>query len=231
MTDIDGKRVLVAGASGMLGGRIGDALHARGARVVAAGRDGRRTSERAAAWSTEPVPLDVVDEKSCRTAVEIAVAQLGGLDGVVVAVGVPAFGPAAEADPAVVEEVFAVNALGPMTLVRTAVPHLPDDGFVVVLSAILASAPMAGMADYSAAKAALAAWLQAGRREWRPRTVVDVRPPHLESEFATRALAGDPPALPAGLDPDRVVAATLEAVEGGKREVSWDPRARDLRVD
>ena len=134
---------------------------------------------------------------SCRAAVDAAADELGGLDALVVAVGVAGFGPAMDADPAVVEELFAVNALGPMNLVRAASRHLSEGGTVVVLSAILADAPTAGMADYSAAKSALAAWLGVVRREQRRAfSVIDVRPPHLDTELDSRALAGAPPPLP-----------------------------------
>jgi NAD(P)-dependent dehydrogenase (short-subunit alcohol dehydrogenase family) len=94
----------------------------------------------------------------------------------------------------------------------------------VVLSAILADTPMAGMADYSAAKAALTAWLTAVRREHRRSTrVVDVRPPHLDTELASHALAGEPPRLPEPLPAQQVVEAVLAAVTDDKAtEVAWD---------
>lgn len=228
MSELAGARVLVAGASGVLGGLLGAALVGRGARVVAAGRDEARTTARGREFGTDPVLLDVVDERSVSSAVEAAVAQLGGLDGVVVAVGAAAFGPAADTPGSVAEEVFAVNALGPMGLVRAAVPHLGDEGFVLAVSAILADAPMAGLAEYSAAKAAFSVWLGLLRREMRPLTVVDVRPPHLDTGLADRALAGTPPRLPPGFDPDRVVDLALQAVAEGRREVRWDAAAKDL---
>lgn len=228
---LDGARVLVAGASGVLGGRIGDALAERGARLVAAGRDTERTAARAEAWGTSPMELDIVDEASCRAAVVAAREQLGGLDGVVVAVGAPAFSPAADLDGAVAEELLAVNALGPIGLLRAAAPELAEDGFVAAISAILVDAPMAGMADYGAAKAALSHWLTAARREWRPRTVLDVRPPHMDTGFADRPLTGEAPRLPAGFEVDRLVAAVVRGIEEGAREVVWDARAKDLRVD
>ena len=89
-------------------------------------------------------------------------------DLLVVAVGVAGFGRAAELDEAVAEELFAVDVLGPMALVRSAVPHLRESGgTAAVLTAVLADLPTAGMADYSAAKAALSTWLTVLRREER----------------------------------------------------------------
>ncbi|MGA8847048.1 MAG: SDR family NAD(P)-dependent oxidoreductase, partial [Nocardioides sp.] len=188
--EIRGKRFLVAGASGALGGLITRALVEAGARVVVTGRDPTRLQEVADVAGTEPITLDVVDVEACATAVATAHERLGGLDGVVVATGVPAFGPALETEASVAEELFAVNTLGPMALVRAAGPLL-DGGVVVVLSAILADLPTNQMADYSASKSALSAWLGVVRRENRRSfRVLDVRPPHLDTGLSEHPLAG-----------------------------------------
>ncbi|GAA2077049.1 3-oxoacyl-ACP reductase FabG [Aeromicrobium halocynthiae] len=223
--EISGARVLVVGATGALGGAIARTVHDAGARVAVTGRDADRLTAVGAELDAPTFELDVVDLERTAQRVAEAVEVLGGLDLLVVATGVPAFGPAVEADPAVTEEVFAVNALGAAGVVRAALPHL-DGGVAVVLSAILADLPTAGMADYSAAKAALTAWLTAVRRESRRRTrIVDVRPPHLDTDLAAHALAGEPPRLPEPLAASEVVAAVLDAVrDDSATEVAWDRR-------
>ena len=176
-----------------------------------------------------PLTFDVVDQASCEQTVAAAADALGGLDLLVVAVGVAGFGRAVDADPAVTEELFAVNALGPMALVRAAAPKLSEGGTVAVLSAILADLPTAGMADYGAAKSALAAWLGVLRREERRRfSVLDVRPPHLDTGLETRALGGEPPRLPAPMPASTVVDAVLDALRGGAKEVVYDAGAKGL---
>lgn len=227
--DLDGARVLVAGASGELGRGLTTALLGAGARVVPAGRDESRLSELAERCGTTPRVFDVVDVDSCRGAVDAAADELGGLDAVVVTVGVPAFGRALESDDAVTEEVFAVNTLGPMSLVRAAAPHLPEGGVAVVFSAILADVPTAGMAEYSAAKSALSVWLGLLAREERKRLrVLDVRPPHLDTALAEHPLAGEAPRMPPGFDRNRVVEVVVEAMAGDAREVVWDAEAKDV---
>jgi short-subunit dehydrogenase len=229
--EIEGSRVLVAGATGVLGGELARTLAGAGARVALTGRDDDRLQALAGELGGVPaLAADAVDVDAVRTAVEAAAEALGGLDAVVVAWGVVAFGPAAEADDAVTEELFAVNALAPMSLVRAALPRLADGGAVVLLSAIVADAPTLGMAEYSASKAALSAWASVLRRELRGRsiTVLDVRPPHIDTGLVDRALAGEPPRLPAGHDRAELVTAVLEGLREGSREVVLDPKERRL---
>jgi cyclic-di-GMP-binding biofilm dispersal mediator protein len=90
------------------------------------------------------------------------------------------------------------------------------------LSAIVAEHPTAGMAFYSATKAALTAFDRALARELRRRRVdvIDIRPPHTETGLAQRPVAGTAPRLPRGLAPDVVAQKIVEAIEGGAREVA-----------
>jgi NAD(P)-dependent dehydrogenase (short-subunit alcohol dehydrogenase family) len=231
MTEIRGARTLVVGATGVLGAAIARALHQEGARVVGAGRDASRL-ESLAGVAESVLELDLLDVDAGRAAVASAADLLGGLDLVVVASGVAGFGPARDTPDAVTEELFAVNTLGPIAVVSAAVPLITDGGAVVVLSAVLADAPMAGMAAYSASKAAISAYLAALRREVRRQGigVLDVRPPHMETGLAGRALAGSPPKLPAGYDVDEFVALLTEGIRTGARELVWDPAAKGLAL-
>lgn len=220
--ELSGARVLVCGAGGALGGALARSLADEGARVVAAGRRPADLAELAERLGTAALGFDVVDVESCGQVVAGAVDQLGGLDALVVTVGVAGFGRAVDLDDAVAEELFAVNALGPMALVRAAAPHL-EGGVAVVVSAVLADLPTAQMADYSAAKGALSTWLGVVRREERRRMrVLDVRPPHLDTGLETRALAGEPPRLPAPASSAEVVAAVVAAVREEAREIVVD---------
>lgn len=231
--NLDGARVLVVGATGVLGSRLALALHGAGARLAVTGRREARLAEvvagTGAAWSGV---LDLIDVEACAGVVDAAAEALGGLDAVLVATGVAAFGPAVEDDDAVVEELFAVNALGPMALLRAAVPRLGPGGAVAVLTAVLADVPTAGMAAYSASKAALSAYLTALRRELRRSrvTVLDVRPPHLETGLADRALAGSPPRMPPGHDVDELVALVLTGLAQGRSELVADLTRRTLTL-
>ncbi|WP_432542332.1 SDR family NAD(P)-dependent oxidoreductase [Kineococcus sp. SYSU DK002] len=212
--NLEGARVLVTGAGGGLGTPLVEGLLRAGARVVVSSRAPREVP------GTRAVAADLRLPGEPERLVEEAVAHLGGLDGLVHAAGVVAFGPATEADDDLLDELFLADAIGPIRLLRAAVPHLRAgrDPFAVVVSAVVAERPQPGMAAYSAAKAALSAFVRALAREERFR-VLDVRPPHTETGLATRPVAGTAPRLPAGLAPQEVADRVLRAVTGGEREL------------
>jgi len=229
--ELNEARTLVVGATGVLGGALTRVLHDAGARVVVTGRDPERLA-RLAEVSEEAYELDLLDVDACRAVVGQAAERLEGLDLVVVASGVAGFGAAQDTPDAVTEELFAVNTLGPIAVLAAAVPRVERGGTLVVLSAILADAPMAGMAAYSASKAGLSAYLSALRREVRRQglAVLDVRPPHMETGLAERAVAGDPPRLPAGHEVEDFVGLVVEGIRTGARELVWDPSSKALAL-
>jgi cyclic-di-GMP-binding biofilm dispersal mediator protein len=122
---------------------------------------------------------------------------------------------------AALARLFAVNAIAPIVLLRECAPHLTDGGFFVNLSGVVATQPVAGMAAYSASKAAAWATMQAAGRELRRRRidVIDARPPHTETGLATRAIAGSAPKMPVGLTPDAVAQRVVQAIMAGERDL------------
>ncbi len=210
--ELNERVIAVVGASGGLGRALSDALHARGATVVPAGRNAE-------------IEIDIRDAGAGDTLVSEIVARHGRLDGVIVASGVVAFGDLAATDDVIVEELMLTNALGPLWMARRALPALAEQhGFFAAITGVVAERPQAGMAPYSASKAALAAGLAAIRREFRRQSVsvIDVRPPHTETGLATRPIAGRAPRMPEGLDPAVVAAAIVEAIEAERDEMPAD---------
>ncbi len=223
--DLSGARVLVAGATGVLGGGVARALHGAGARVAVAGRDEEKLARLAGELDGAPsFAFDALDLDRSAAVVGEAAKALGGLDVLVVAVGVAAFGPGHEEDDAVTEHLLTVNTMAPMALVRAAVGPMDGSGAVAVLSAILADYPTAGMAAYTASKAGLSAWLTAMRPELRKKgvAVFDVRPPHIETGLAERAIAGTAPRMKEGATVDEVVGLIVDGIRSGRRELRFD---------
>ena len=85
--EIDGARTLVAGATGVLGSALAAALRQEGARVAVASRSERIADD------PQAFHFDALDLDRCAAVVDAAADALGGLDLLVVAFGVAAFGP------------------------------------------------------------------------------------------------------------------------------------------
>ncbi|MDX1892788.1 SDR family oxidoreductase [Mycolicibacterium sp. 050158] len=219
MNELSGKSFLVVGATGALGSRIARLLTDRGADVTITGRSGDTLA--GLGLDAHGVAADLREPDAPRAVVTAAARRYGRLDGLVIAAGVVAFGPLTEVDDDTVDDVLLVDFLAPLRLIRAALPVLEPGGVILGISAVVAEKPMANMAAYSAAKAAMAALLTAVRAEARRRKVrvVDVRPPHTETGLADRAIAGSPPKLPTGLDPDVVAARIVEALVGTETDV------------
>ncbi|WP_371483829.1 SDR family NAD(P)-dependent oxidoreductase [Kitasatospora sp. NBC_00315] len=216
--EIAGLRLLVVGATGVIGGALTALAAERGARTAVAGRDPARLAAVAAAVGAGPgLRFDAYDLDGCAALASRAAAALGGLDAVVTAFGTVAFGRAEECSDAVDEHLLTVNALAPVAVLRGALAVLPPGGALAAVTGAVVSTPTAGMAGYGASKAALAAWLDAVRLEQRRHriTVLDARLPHLDTGFAGRAVAGQAPRLPAGADLPAYLAALLDGLRTG----------------
>ncbi|KGJ72856.1 hypothetical protein GY21_12715 [Cryobacterium roopkundense] len=225
MTAIAGSSILVIGATGGLGRELSRLLAERGALLVLSGR-----SEAGLASLDVPgarVVADVSDPVAVAALVREALAVSGRLDGIINAAGVVAFGPASELTDETLTELFLVNALAPMRVLREAVPALAESAaagrepFVLTLSGVVSESPTAHMAAYSASKAAVAAFVQATARELR-RTgirVIDARPGHTETALSTHPLAGTAPRLPAGYPPASVALRIVQAIESGEKDL------------
>ncbi|NDI15116.1 MAG: SDR family NAD(P)-dependent oxidoreductase [Actinobacteria bacterium] len=211
---LTGSHVVVVGATGVLGARIAAHFAAAGARVSAVVRNHERLD---GASVSQYALADVTDHAALKT----AFASVAPFDGVVNATGVVAFGSVADLDDVTLAQLFAVNAIAPIVMLRESSPHITDGGFFVNLSGVVATQPVAGMAAYSASKAAAWAAMTAAARELRRRRidVIDARPPHTETGLATRPLAGTAPKMPEGLMPDVVAARIVTAVVAGERDL------------
>lgn len=223
--DLTNQSVIVLGGSGALGQRIAERLAARGAKVVLAARDPERLESAGARIPDSTIaPFDLRDPAQASAPVDVAIETNGALHGIVNAAGVVAFGPFADTDPSVIDEVVDVDLTGPLRVYRAAIGRMDPGGFIVNLTGVVASMPTAGMATYSAAKAGLSAATVAMARELRRDriTVIDAQPPHTETGLVDRAIAGSPPNLPTGLSPDTVADRIVAGIEAGERSLPAD---------
>lgn len=212
--ELRGAHVVVVGATGVLGANIATQLAAASARVSAIVRDHTRLD---GASVSQYALADVTDHEALRT----ALASVAPFDGVVNATGVVAFGNVVDLDDATLARLFAVNSIAPIVMLRESAVHMNDGGFFVNISGVVATQPVAGMAAYSASKAAAWAAMTSAGRELRRRRidVIDARPGHTETGLATRPLAGVAPKMPEGLAPNVVAARIVAAITASERDL------------
>jgi short-subunit dehydrogenase len=221
---LSGSVVAVLGASGGLGTPLIKLMHERGARLILIGPHGDRLATTARQLGVPDaliVESDIRDTR-CGDRIVEAARTLGRLDGIVNAAGIVAFGSLIDTPDELVEELFLVNVLGPLWMMKRVAPLLADTkGFVVNISGVVAETPVANMAAYSASKAALRSASEALVREFRRLgiTICDARPPHTETGLATRPVTGTAPKMPEGLAPVHVAEVIVAAIESGATEV------------
>ncbi|PYE14216.1 NAD(P)-dependent dehydrogenase (short-subunit alcohol dehydrogenase family) [Williamsia limnetica] len=154
MSVLDGKVVVVTGASSGLGAAVVRLLGSRGARVYGLARDPDRLSEVFAEvphgrWRV----TDLADAGACADAISDAVAEFGRLDCLVNVAGAHTM----RHTPSVTDEQWhrdlAVNLNGPFFLCRAALPHLLETaGNIVNVASTAGTQGQAYSAAYCAAK-------------------------------------------------------------------------------
>jgi len=158
---LDGRVVVVTGASSGVGLATTRYLVAEGARVVASARDldrlKRVVAELPGPGRVHAVSCDVVDRDSVEAMVAEGVAAFGGVDGVVCNAGRSLMAPIGETTDEQIREELELKVFGAWNVIRAARKHLAasDAASVVNVNAILARQPEARLAVTSAARAAL----------------------------------------------------------------------------
>jgi NAD(P)-dependent dehydrogenase (short-subunit alcohol dehydrogenase family) len=167
---LEGRRVLITGAARGIGAALAERLHQRGARVAVVGlEDDLLAAVAARCGDAHWAHCDVGDREQVDSAVEGAVAALGGLDVVVANAGIAAQLPLVGGDPAVMERTIRVNVLGAYYTLRAAGPHISHrNGYALPIASVGAVVHLPLMGAYSASKAAVEALGNTLRIELRP---------------------------------------------------------------
>lgn len=225
MTNLEGASIIVVGATGGLGRHIARQLADAGAHLTLSART--MTALEGLGVRGQLVPGDLADPNFPRTLVATAVMAHGRLDGIVNAAGVVAFGPAADVDHQTLDQLWQVNAAGPIRMLHAAAETLAEsakDGgspFVVTLSGVVSESPTNGLGAYSAVKSALAAYHQVAARELRRQgiRVLDARPGHTETELSRHPIAGETPKFPTGYLPEAVAQRIVDAIASDEKDL------------
>ncbi|MDT5082099.1 MAG: hypothetical protein QOJ80_6736 [Mycobacterium sp.] len=163
--DADGLRLLVVGASSGIGHAVAISAGERGAKVAVAARRMNLLTQLADKIGGSAFELDVEDTAAIGRVVDAAAEALGGLDAVVFTSTVIPFAHIEDTDVTTWLHAFSVNTVGANTVLRAALPHLSENGVVLVASNSDVGRPRAGVAAYAASKAALDEILRAWRSE------------------------------------------------------------------
>jgi NADP-dependent 3-hydroxy acid dehydrogenase YdfG len=168
MGELDGRRVLVTGASSGIGEGTARELAAAGARVACVARRKERIEALAEAIEGFAVEADVTDEAAARRAVDEAAESLGGLDAVLNIAGVQLLAPFSDGRSDEWRTLLDVNVFGLCVVTHQSLRYLREagGGDIVNMSSIAGRRVTGGDgAVYSGTKFAVHAISEAIRRE------------------------------------------------------------------
>jgi NAD(P)-dependent dehydrogenase (short-subunit alcohol dehydrogenase family) len=172
--DLTGRTALVTGASRGIGRAIAEAMAARGADLVLAGRDTDALAETAAAVESHgrkavPITGDVTERDTVRDLVATAIEALGHLDVVVNNAGGNRFSvPFTQVRPDGWDKVMRLNLDSVVEVCRAVGPHLLErgSGSVINLASVAGLGGVPLMSHYGTAKAAVLALTKSLAVEW-----------------------------------------------------------------
>lgn len=213
--------ILITGGGTGIGRAFAEALHAKGAKVIIAGR---RAAPLEAVVTANPgmdhVVLDVADPEAIRTVAARVIADHPDLNVVINNAGImkPEALSGGVFDLSIVEETIGINLLGTIRLTAALLPHLltKPSATVVTVSSGLAFVPLAATPTYNATKAAIHSWSQSLRHQLKDTAVrvVEWAPPGVATDLMP-GHAEDPRSMPL----DEFTAESLALFEAGHDEV------------
>jgi NAD(P)-dependent dehydrogenase (short-subunit alcohol dehydrogenase family) len=220
---LNGRTLLITGASSGIGAHFAGVAAAAGAKVVLAARRTDRleslvTAIKAKGGQAIAVAMDVADKASTVAAFDAAEAAFGPVDSVIANAGMSLETPFLDHSPDEFDTLMAVNLKGVFLTVQEGAKRMMaagsqsrEHGRIVIISSITAHAIEPGLAAYSASKAAV---LQMGKvlaREWARKGICvnSVLPGYIVTE-----INGD-----------------WFATEGGQKQVQRFPRKRVMDID
>jgi short-subunit dehydrogenase len=227
--DLDGKRVILTGATGGIGTALCTALVEAGAQVLAVGRSAARLAVLAATQPenrVRPIVADLSTAEGRAHLVQIAHAEAPAV--LILGHAQSAFGLFDQQPPAALEAVLHTNLVAPALLVHALLPILSrsPDAAVVAIGSTFGSIGFPAFAGYSASKFGLRGLFEALTREYadRPVRFQYLAPRATRTAFNSAAVDALNAELKTPSDPPRRVALQLvRAIERGdtRRQLGW----------
>lgn len=233
---IDGKVIIVTGASGGIGLATARLLGSSGARVVLAARNEAALQDAAAEIpGSLVVRTDMRKVESIHMLVERTVEQLGRIDCLVNNAGQDFNAPVEAIDSADFRSILELNLIGPLQAMQAVIPIMrrQGSGAIVNVSSGTTKMVLTGSAGYSSSKAALNHLSLIAREELASDGIaVSLVYPYITAtDLEKNAIgadehssAGPPPNIPPADPPEKVAGAILSLIESGEAELSLVPR-------
>jgi NAD(P)-dependent dehydrogenase (short-subunit alcohol dehydrogenase family) len=177
---LDGRVVIITGATSGLGVGFAHAVTAVGAKAVLAGRRGARLDEvagklAATGRQVRARPTDVADPDECAALVDFALAEFGQVDGLVNNAGIGIAGSAAKETPEQFRQVIDVNLNGVFWMAQACARVMrPGSSIVNVASVLGLIAPRFPQASYAASKAGVIGLTRDLAQQWSRRRQIRV---------------------------------------------------------
>ena len=177
---LDGKVVVLTGASAGLGAGFARALGQAGAWLVLAARRAAELIEAVEALTTDGISAthavaDVASPNDCLRVAEVAVAKFGQIDVLVNNAGVASSAPALSESVERFNQVLTVNVTGSFLMAQACAPHMPRGASIVNVGSVLGHiGPRFPHAAYAASKAAIHGLTRDLAQEWTERKGIRV---------------------------------------------------------
>ncbi len=159
MFDLSGKRALITGASGGIGGAIAKALHAQGAHVALSGtrKEALEALKAELGANAHAVPADLSTEEGPAGLFADAVEAMGGVDILVNNAGLTRDNLSMRMQDADWQQVLDVNLSAPFRLSKACLRGMMKNrwGRIVSITSIVGVTGNPGQANYAASKAGL----------------------------------------------------------------------------
>lgn len=167
---------LLTGASGGIGYAVAAQLAEMGYTIVLASRNPEEAANRLQSKygvSVVPIAADLADTRTPATLIEAA-QRLGGLDALLLNHGGPSVKPFLEIEDAEWEAYFRLMVLGPIRLLRAAVPLMRErgGGHVVAITSFTVKSPFGGIVLSNSLRAALTNALKTAALELGPENIL-----------------------------------------------------------
>lgn len=172
-----GQRVVDAQSDPVGNGRAMCRLFAReGAHVAVADINGKAADQTVSDIAADggkafPIVADISKPAEIETMVAEAIETLGGLDGLILNVGIGAGMHLEGSTPELWDQVLGINLRGPMLTCRAALPQMSTGGAILFISSIASMKAGSRMPAYDASKAALGGLMRHVALEAEPKAV------------------------------------------------------------